>query len=280
MRRIVMAVLLLAALVLPAGCGRAETGAPPALPPQEDTVIIFQARDGRTLTLADLRGLDGTFQYQLIGSGNVPAEAQALHMQARQAGASGDYQRAITLLERASHLAPAWPYPVYDMAFTYLLMNDSDNARRYYAKTLELSPRGFFTAITASDALDRELKGDLPAGTYMAYLSLEWMDDTERRAEAVHQLSNRIPQFAPAWKEQAMLAESSAERLAAIEKGLAANPDGESKGILMINKALIMAGNGDHEGAIQLLGNLALDPTSTYATEHLAKVTLASLIKE
>lgn len=280
MRRVVMAVLLLTALVLPAGCGRAETGAPPALPPQEETVIIFQARDGRTLTLADLRGLDGTFQYQLIGSGNVPAEAQTLHMQARQAGASGDYQQAIALLERASNLAPAWPYPVYDMAFTYLLMNDSDNARRYYAKTLELSPRGFFTAITASDALDRELKGDLPAGTYMAYLSLEWMDDAGRRAEAIHQLSNRIPQFAPVWKEQAMLAESNAERLAAIERGLAANPDGESKGILMINKALIMAGNGDHEGAVQLLGNLALDPTSTYATEHLAKATLASLVKE
>jgi hypothetical protein len=41
-----------------------------------------------------------------------------LHKQARQAGGAGDYKKAITLLERASSLAPAWPYPVYDAAFT------------------------------------------------------------------------------------------------------------------------------------------------------------------
>ncbi|MFD0727164.1 tetratricopeptide repeat protein [Lysobacter brunescens] len=278
--RIAPSILLLAAVVLPAGYGRAETTATTSAEPKENTVVIFRTPDGQVLTLADLRGLDGTFQYQLIGSDNVPAEAESLHRQARQAGAAGDYPRAITLLQQAAELAPAWPYPVYDMAFTYLLMNDSDNARKYYVKTVELSPRGFFTAITASDALCRERKGDLPEGTYLAYLSLEWMDDPERKAEAVRQLVERIPRFAPVWKEQAILAGSSTEKLAAIEKGLAANPDGETKGILTINKALIMAGNGDHDGAVQLLGNLALDPTSTYATEHLAKVTLASLVEE
>ena len=77
-----------------------------------------------------------------------------------------------------------------------------------------------------------------------------------------------------------MKADTDAERLAAIEKGLAANPDGETKGILLINKALIMDRSGGHEGAVRLLGELALDPASTYATEHLAKVTLASVTKK
>ena len=46
------------------------------------------------------------------------------------AGGAGDYKKAITLLERASSVAPEWPYPVYDMAFTYLLMKDAENARK------------------------------------------------------------------------------------------------------------------------------------------------------
>jgi tetratricopeptide (TPR) repeat protein len=203
-----------------------------------------------------------------------------LHKQARQAGGAGDYKKAITLLERASGLAPAWPYPVYDTAFTYLLMNDAKNARKHYRKTVELAPRGYFTALTALDALDREAKSDLPAGTYLAFLSLEWMDDPGQKADAVRQMVKRVPGFAPAWKEQAMRADADAEKLEAIEKGLAANSDGETKGILLINKALITDRSGDHEAAVRLLGELALDPASTYATEHLAKVALASIAEK
>jgi tetratricopeptide (TPR) repeat protein len=243
-------------------------------------VVILRAADGRTLTMTDLQGLTGTFQYEILGSSNVPVEAESLHRQARQAGGAGDFKKAIGLLERASSLAPAWPYPVYDMAFTYLLMKDAENARKHYRKTVELAPRGFFTALTALDALDREAKGDLPAGTYLAYLSLEWMDNPGQKADVVRQLVKRVPGFAPAWKEQAMRANADAEELDAIEKGLAVNPDGETKGILLINKALIMDRGGDHEAAVRLLGELALDPASTYATEHLAKVTLANIAKK
>jgi len=275
--RLVLPVLLSAVAAWTAGCGRDQPGAPKDSPPRETAAVVFRAADGRTLTMADLRGLSGTFQYEILGKSNVPAEAESLHKQARQAGGAGDYQKAITLLERASSLAPAWPYPVYDTAYTYLLIKDAENARKYYRKTVELAPRGFFTAITALDALGREAKGDLPAGTYLAYLSLEWMDDPAQKADAVRQLVKRVPSFAPAWKEQAMQADTDADKLAAIEKGLAASPDGETKGILQINKALILDRSGDHEGAVRLLGELALDPASTYATEHLAKVTLANV---
>jgi hypothetical protein len=46
---------------------------------------------------------------------------------------------------------------------------------------------------------------------------------------------------------------------------------------LQINRALILKRKGDREGAVRVLGGLALDPASTYATEHMAKVTLASI---
>jgi tetratricopeptide (TPR) repeat protein len=278
--RLVLFFLLSAVAASSVSCSRDQSVAPKGAPPMEEAVVIFRAADGRTLTMADLQGLSGAFQYEVLGMSNVPAEAESLHKQARQAGGAGDYKKAISLLEWASSLAPAWPYPVYDMAFTYLLMKDAENALKHYRKTVELAPRGFFTAITALDALEREAKGDLPPGTYLSYLSLEWMDDAGKKADAVRQLIKWVPNFAPVWKELAMQADTDAEKLAAIEKGLAANPDGETKGILLINKALIMERSGDHEGAVRLLGELALNPASTYAKEHLAKVTLANITKK
>ena len=243
------------------------------------SVIIFRGADGRTLTEDELRGVTGTFRYEIVGKSNVPAEAESLHQQGRLTGQSGDYKKAIALLERASDLAPQWPYPTYDMAYTYLLMKDTENARKYYRKTLDLSPRGFFTAITAIDTLDREKRGDLPAGTYLAYLSLEWTDDPEKMAEIVPQLVKRVPDFAPGWEKLASLSNNDAEKLLATERGLAANPDSETKGILQVNKAMILERKGDREGAIRLLGELALNPASTYATEQLAKFTLANILK-
>ena len=243
-------------------------------------MVIFRAADGRTLTMEELRGVTGTFRYEIVGGTNVPAEAELLHKQAQQAGGAGDLKKALALLERASNLAPQWPYPLYDMAYTYLLMDDDNKARQYYRRTVELAPRGFFTAITALDTLEREQKGEFPTGTYLEYLSLEWMDDRGKRAEAVRRLAKRVPHFAPAWKELAKISDGDAERLAAIEKGLAAEPDAETKGMLQIDKALVLSTQGDHEGAVRLLGELALDSKSTYSTEQLAKVTLAMVAKK
>jgi len=240
-------------------------------------VIIFRGADGRTLTLEELNGVTGTFQYEILGAGDVPAEASALHERGRKADGRGEYQQAVTLLTRASELAPQWPYPIYDRAYTYLLMKDFAAARADYEKTVALAPRGFFTAITALDILTREQKGEFPPGTYLTYLLLEWVDDRAKRAEMVQQLVSALPRFAPGWKEQAVFAEQDSDRLAAIEKGLAAEPDGETRGMLEINKALVLDRQGEHESAIRLLGALALDPKSTYGTEHLAKTALALL---
>jgi tetratricopeptide (TPR) repeat protein len=229
-------------------------------------------KDGKLL------GVTGTVRYEVIGTGIMPAEARSLHQQAREAGGRGDYKEAIALLEQAEERAPEWPYPVYDRAFTHLLMKDFDDARTYYQKTLELSPRGFFTAITALDTLTREQNGELPVGTYLAYLSLEWMEDAEKKNSAVREMVKVIPQFAPAWKEFAALCAGDAERLTAIENGLAARPDAETKGMLEINRALVLNLTGDKDAAVRLLGELALNPMSTLGTEHSAKAALGFLV--
>jgi tetratricopeptide (TPR) repeat protein len=253
--------------------------------------VILTLPDGRKLTTDELDGMTGSVnfrdgklldvtgkvRYEIIGKGSLSPVAESLHQQARVAGGRGDYKTAIELLERASELAPAWPYPVYDRAFTHLLMDDFESAKTYYRKTLDLSPRGFFTAITALQTLATEEDGYLPTGTYLAYLSLEWMEDKAQKDDAIREMVKRIPQFAPAWKEFASLCDDDDERLAAIEKGLAADPDPETKGMLEINKALALNLMGDRAG-IRLLGELALDPESTFGTEHSAKAALSILL--
>ena len=262
--------------------------------PKDAPTIIFTLPDGRKLTMEDLQGLTGkvhfregrllevtgTVRYEMTGKGTVPRAAESLHQQAREAGGRGEYEKAIELLERASELAPEWPYPVYDRAFTHMLMNDFDGARRYYQRTLELSPRGVFTAITALDTLTREQNGDFPVGTYLAFVSLEWMDDAAKREHAVREMVKRIPQFAPAWKEFASLCDDDDERLTAIESGLVANPDAGTKGMLNINKALVLNLMGKRDDAVRLLGELALDPNSTFGTEHSAKAALSILLSK
>lgn len=242
---------------------------------REGATVIFRGADGRTLTPEDLHGFTGRVRYEVIGNENVPPEAERLHQEARQAGERGEHERAIALLTQASELAPRWPYPVYDMAYTYLLRKDFAQALHYYRRTVELAPRGFFTAITARDTLEREAQGTLPAGTYLAYLSLEWLDPPTK-ASLVRQMVERHPHFAPAWKELSLLLNGD-ERLEAIEKGLGANPDRDTRGLLHLNKAMVLNEQGKREEAVRLLGELALDPESTLATEHLAKSSLAML---
>jgi tetratricopeptide (TPR) repeat protein len=197
-----------------------------------------------------------------------------LHQQGREAGATGDYRKALVLLERASGLAPDWPYPVYDMAWTYLLMDDAGRARKYYRRTIELSPRGFFTAITALHTLEREHKGDLPEGTYLAFVSLEAVNDPGEKANRFRQMTTRIPTFAPAWKELTCVSRNDAERRSAIENGLAAHPDLDTRGFLLINKAQALTLRGEHAAARRILEELAFNPESTMTIEAWAKALL------
>ena len=227
-----------------------------------------------------LLSVTGTVQYEIIRKGSVPEEAALLHRQGREAGEQGDYKKALRLLDQASQIAPQWPYPIYDIAYTYLLLNDPDRACTFYGKTVELSPRGFFTAITALDTLTREKNGRLPVGTYAAYLSLESLDDETKLAKALRLLLSDAPSFAPAWKDIASITEDDRVRLETIEKGLSAQPDAETKGMLEIQKALLLNLMGNRDAAVRLLGELALDPDSTLGTEFGAKAALSFLFAD
>jgi hypothetical protein len=242
------------------------------------SVIIFRDSNGRVLTSADLQGFTGKVRWEVIGTDAVPIEAKRLHDAGRQAGGTGDYARAVDLLRASSARAPGWPYPVYDLAFTYLVMGQDAQSLAAYERVDAMAPRGFFTAKTAVDSLRKEAAGKLPKGIYLGYVGLEWVSAAEKQALA-SQLVQRCPEFAPGWKVFALQQGDDAAVLRAIERGLSASPDPETLGMLLINKAMRLNALGKRSEAKTILGTLALDPNVTLGTESLAKATLAGLIE-
>ena len=208
-------------------------------------------------------------------SGVVPsAEAKALHDKGREAGGRGDYPVALKFFTDAAAQAPDWPYPVYDRAFTHLLMNNPDAALLDYQETLKRSPRGFFTAHVAVDTLLREKRGEFPAGLYLAYSMLDAEPDRERQRMVLQQIVEKFPRFAPGWQKYSDFAATPNERLERINAGLAADPDPETLGLLKLNKAEVLRALGKQDEATEILRALVSDPMSTLAAVAWAKVLL------
>lgn len=238
--------------------------------------LVFRDAAGRELTARDLRGYTGRVRWEIIGADDVPVPAKQLHQEARAAGRQGDYARALNLLDQAWDLAPRWPYPVYDAAFTYVLLGEPGMAEELYERVDQMAPRGYFTCKASLDTLRRERAGELFPGFAKAYAATEWMDPQAKK-RLLAGIVDKFPAFALAWKDLSMLLDDDASKLHAIEQGLRGRPDAETLGVLLINKASILARRGDRDTATAILGELALSPDSTLATEHLAKATLATL---
>src|SRR4051812_25108552 len=118
-------VALLIAIVGLAACRKSERATAPPEEKPTGARLVFKDATGRELTMKDLEGVSGKAHWEVVGGDAIPPEASRLHQEARAAGGRGEYARALELLDRAHSLAPAWPYPVYDAAFTYLLQGDS-----------------------------------------------------------------------------------------------------------------------------------------------------------
>jgi tetratricopeptide (TPR) repeat protein len=215
-------------------------------------IVVFRDSNGRTLLPEELPGGTGKCTWEIRDAGRAHPEAKRLHQEARAAGEKGDHDAAIALFTRAAELDPSWPYPVYDRAFARLLKGEFDGALADYRKTLELSPLGYFVAATAVDILTREAAGEFPAGLYAAFATLEQMPADGRR-DIARQLVLRFPSHAPAWSLHAGFLEDPAEQLAAIERGLLARPDPDTRGSLLVQKALALHASGQREPALEIL---------------------------
>jgi tetratricopeptide (TPR) repeat protein len=238
--------------------------------------LIFKDKAGRVLRKSDLESVSGDSYWQI---GSESQEATKLFEMGRAAVQKGDLEAALGFFKKASDLDPSWPYPVYEAAFTYLLRQDFEKAYELYKQVDAMAPRGFFTAKVAVHTLGRELGGELPPGLYLYYVHLKWEKDPKKKYLALTELTEKVPQFAPAWKDKALLESDDTKMLEATEKGLSVDLDPETKGFLLINKALALARAGRKEQAIEILGELALDPSSPLDIEGIAKRAIVFILE-
>ncbi|AFM02764.1 hypothetical protein Fleli_0275 [Bernardetia litoralis DSM 6794] len=242
--------------------------------------IIFTDSLGNSLTKKDLIESTGQANYEITRDMKIDSKAQQLHQEARQLGQEAKYDLSIAKLNEAIKIQPNWAYPIYDLAYTYLLKGNFAKALEFYKKTDELEPKGFFTSKTAIYSLEGEQLGKFPKGLYLAYMQIEWADNTNKKIEIARAITKKVPTFAPAWKELSSLLDDKTERLEAIEKGLSSNPDTETEGILQINKALILASEGKKEEAKNIVGNLIFLPQTTTTNVELAKFVLKTISEQ
>ena len=91
--RVMSVLLILWGFTAVGGCERdseskSATAAPPA--------VVYRGLDGRTLSQEELKGMTGTFNYEIVGGEDVPARARELHELARAAGVVGSTIRPLS----------------------------------------------------------------------------------------------------------------------------------------------------------------------------------------
>jgi tetratricopeptide (TPR) repeat protein len=242
--------------------------------------VVIADRDGRTVLPEELPAAakhSSPLKWRVVGGNPTHPEAERLHQEGRAAGEKGDFDAAIALFTHAAELDPSWPRPVYERAWTHLLKRDFDAARADYRKTLDLSPLGYFTAATAADLLSREAAGEFPAGLYSAFAMLEHMSPDDQR-QIAGQLIEKFPSHAPAWELHAKLLEDPSDKLAAIESGLLARPDPDTRGSLLVQKALTLFASGEQERALIVLQPLTT-AVSDSLTAHVTALLTEALIR-
>jgi tetratricopeptide (TPR) repeat protein len=245
------------------GCGK-----------QRDSKVVFTTKDGEEVQ--DLKKVeDGELNYKVVGKGEIPAKAHELHELGRRYGAQGKFDAALLNFGEASKLAPGWAYPIYDTAYTLLLRGDATNALAKYREVDRMETNGFFTTKTAVWTLEREESGALPRGTYQTYVALEGVD-TKAKGEMIERLAVMAPRYPPVWKEKVLAAKTATEKLELIDKALALEPDAETYGILMLNRAVILNLQKKTNEAKAILNGLTAE-TNTVGTRELAREVLKKI---
>ena len=242
--------------------------------------IVFTTEDGSEVSPEELTTVDGKFHYDLVSDQEIPVEAQDLHEKGRIAGQEEDYDRALGLFSQARELAPDWPFPVYDTAFTYLLMKDNTAAAEQYEQVDRMAPWGFFIARTAADSLRREHEAIIEEGAYLALVLLEAEPPSEEKFKGLVELIRTSPAFPAAWSELASALEAPDDRMQAVEQGLQHDPDSQTRETLLLSKAIVFSGQGHKQAAVEILKKLVGDPGTTLGNLAVAQVVLAGLEKE
>ncbi len=253
-----------------------QAGAPSSTTKDE---VVYRSNDGRELSKAEIRAMQPRTIRDFLLLDRATPEADSLLREARQLGNANDLQACLKLISDAAALAPEWPQPFYDAAYTYLVNGDWESALFYYEKVDKLAPDGYLSTKAAAHTLKKELDSKLPEGFYRDFISIEQQRDPKQQEQEVRDLTGLVPNFGPAWRLLASLLPDPQARIAVIERGVTADCDPETLGLLRVNKAVALGQLGREEDAIQLLGDIMFDEATTGLTYAMASSTLKQAVQ-
>ncbi len=141
--------------------------------------------------------------------------------------------------EQAHLNVPGWEAPLLRLGEVSLQLGDLDGAVSWYqrAEVLPTSTTREPAAVQACVAREREER--LEAGTCARYAAT-WREPGRVRRASLESLLATEPDLAPAWADLVALLDDPALQLAAIEEGLAQDPDPATYGILMVHRTMLM----------------------------------------
>ena len=263
MKNLAVLMICFCTLLLISACGDDKNAhsAADAAPGSTDTV--YSDARGNVLTMADVNSFPVNIPPPRGLSMNVPPEARQLLQMARQHGGAGEHAEFLNAARRAAEAAPEWPRPWYDMAYSHLQREEYDLAREYFLRVDELAPEGFLYTKSALHTLDREAAGTLPAGFFKDFTGMLQEEDITEREEKLLTLTQLAPNYCPVWNALAEISNDPNQKLAYIERGLTAQCDAETYGMLQLNKAIILSGFNQKDEAVRLLGELLFNKSTT-----------------
>jgi tetratricopeptide (TPR) repeat protein len=192
---------------------------------------------------------------------SVPAEARALHEKGRALGAKGSYDEALAVLAQAQDLAPDWPHPTYDMAFSWLLKGDTAQALLHYEKVESMVPdKFFFTNQTAVWCLRGERDGRFHPGSFLAFSMIEWESDREKKLGLARAVVAKSPDHAPAWLFLAQHSKDETEKADAMACCLAMDADPITRDTARFIHANNLVSAGKQDEAFTIIRALASAP--------------------
>eukprot|EP01084_Bolivina_argentea_P300772 518713_1 len=103
-------------------------------------LILFRVHKCIKITMKEVE--QGVSESQIKpNSGNpIPPTAKTIYQEAIQKRSNGKYKEARDELLFAHNIVPQWEYPLYELAYTYLLQKDYKNALFWYKKYRDRIP--------------------------------------------------------------------------------------------------------------------------------------------
>lgn len=244
-------------------------------PKQNQRMKSIQSSKNDDINYYKIDQLLKKIQTQLYKKDNIPEKAVDHYNKGRIHGEKGEYALALDWFKQTLKIAPNWSYPLYDMAYVLLFLGEWQKAYNLYKQVDKIYPRGFYATKTAIHTLSRETKNKLPGDTYKFFLTIKQEEDMDRKDELLDYLLDRCTEFAPAWLEKYKTVNSQNEQLFCLSKGLSYNSDPETKGLMLINQAVVFLNSNRKTEAYNILSELVFDENLTLQNEHLAKALLA-----